>query len=339
MFGRGVLLCLVSSTCFGLSAIFAKEAYAAGVSVPATLAGRFGVAAVVLWAIVAWRRTPLPSYRLLAVCAVLGLVYALQAALYFAALATVDASLAVLLVYAYPALTMVLAVVLRRESPDRRRLAALGVSGAGLVLLLNAGDAMGTAGTLGVALALGAAVCYAGYLTAAEAQPASLDLFVLTAIVCTTSTVSLAMWGGFTGSLAVPGVAGLGWIVVLGVVSTVVPLVVLLLGIRAVGASTAAILSCFEPAVVVAVAAVLYGERLSPVQLVGGAAVIASVLILQTGRRGRPIRGRVRPIRDRVRPIRDRVRPTRDRVRPTRRGATQVVGDPPKAISLPSGSK
>jgi drug/metabolite transporter (DMT)-like permease len=69
------------------------------------------------------------------------------------------------------------------------------------------------------------------------------------------------------------------------VVSTVVPLVVLLLGIRAVGASTAAILSCFEPAVVVAVAAVLYGERLSQVQLVGGAAVIASVLILQAKRR------------------------------------------------------
>jgi drug/metabolite transporter (DMT)-like permease len=125
------------------------------------------------------------------------------------------------------------------------------------------------------------------YLTAAGAQPTSLNLFVLTAIVCTTSTVTLALWGVVAGSLAVPPVAGVAWILVLGVVSTVVPLVVLLLGVRAVGASTAAILSCFEPAVVVAVAAVLYGERLAPVQLVGGAAVIASVVILQAGRRGR----------------------------------------------------
>ena len=286
MFGRGVVLCLVSSTCFGLSAIFAKEAYAVGVSVPTTLVGRFGVAAVVLWAIVLVRRTPSPSPRLALVCVGLGLAYALQAALYFGALATADASLVVLLVYIYPALTMVLAVALRRESPDRRRMAALGVSGAGLVLLLNTDGAMGTAGTLGVLLALGAAVCYALYLTAAEAQPASLDLFMLTAIVCTTSAVTLAGWGAVTGSLAVPPVAGAAWILVLAVVSTVVPLVVLLLGIRAVGASTAAILSCFEPAVVVAVAAVLYGERLSPVQLVGGAAVIASVLILQAKRRG-----------------------------------------------------
>jgi drug/metabolite transporter (DMT)-like permease len=283
---RGVVLCLVSSTCFGLSAIFAKEAYAVGVSVPTTLVGRFGVAAVVLWAIVLVRRTPMPSPRLVLVSVGLGLAYALQAALYFGALATADASLVVLLVYVYPALTMVLAVALRRESPDRRRMAALGVSGAGLVLLLNTGGAMGTAGTLGVLLALGAAVCYALYLTAAEAQPASLDLFTLTAIVCTTSAAALAGWGAVTGSLAVPPVAGMAWLLVLAVVSTVVPLVVLLLGIRAVGASTAAILSCFEPAVVVAVAAVLYGERLSPVQLVGGAAVIASVLILQARRRG-----------------------------------------------------
>jgi drug/metabolite transporter (DMT)-like permease len=289
-FGRGVVLCLVSSTCFGLSAIFAKEAYAVGVSVPTTLVGRFGVAAVVLWAIVLVRRTPFPSPRLMLVCVGLGLAYALQAALYFGALATADASLVVLLVYVYPALTMVLAVALRRESPDRRRLAALAVSGAGLVLLLNTGDAIGTAGTLGVLLALGAAVCYALYLTAAEAQPAGLDLFMLTAIVCTTSAVTLAGWGAVAGSLAVPPASGIAWILVLAVVSTVVPLVVLLLGVRAVGASTAAILSCFEPAVVVAVAAVLYGERLSPVQLVGGAAVIASVLILQAKRRGPVLR-------------------------------------------------
>lgn len=278
---RGVLLCLVSSTCFGLSAIFAKEAYAVGVSVPTTLVGRFGVAALVLWAIVLVRRIALPSRRQVIVCVGLGLFYALQAALYFGALAVADASLVVLLVYIYPALTMVLAVLLRRESPDRRRVTALAVSGAGLVLLLNTGGSVGTAG---VVLALAAAVCYALYLTAAEAQPTSLNLFGLTAIVCTTSTVTLAVWGTVGGSLAVPPVAGAVWILVLGVVSTVVPLVVLLLGVRAVGASTAAILSCFEPAVVVAVAAVLYGERLAPVQLLGGAAVIASVFILQAKR-------------------------------------------------------
>src|SRR5689334_19568847 len=99
MFGRGVLLCLVSSTCFGLSAIFAKEAYAVGASVPTTLVGRFGIAALVLWAIVLVRRLPSPSRRQVLVCVGLGLLYALQAALYFGALAVADASLVVLLVY------------------------------------------------------------------------------------------------------------------------------------------------------------------------------------------------------------------------------------------------
>ncbi|NUT17930.1 MAG: DMT family transporter [Hamadaea sp.] len=281
--GLGALLCLVSATGFGLSAVFAKQSYAAGISVPAMLAGRFAVAAAVLWVVVAFRRPAFPTLRTLLTCIGLGGIgYASQALLYFGALSWIDASLTGLLLYLYPALVTGLAVLLRRESPDRRRYAALLCSAVGLVLILGSGGAIGSAAGIGVALALGAAAAYALYLTVAAGVPTELDVFLLSAIVCTSACVTMTIAGYATGSMAAPGdVTGWGWVVLLAIFSTVVPIATLLAGIRLVGASTASILSCAEPAVTVASTALVYGERLTPGQLVGGVIVLAAVLVLQ----------------------------------------------------------
>lgn len=284
---RGTLLCLVSAAGFGMSAVFAKQAYAAGFNVPTMLAGRFAIASVLLWALVAWRRPKLPTGRTLAACVGLGAVgYALQAGFYFGALARIDASLTALLLYAYPGLVTVLAITLRRERPDRRRVAALACSALGLLLMLGAGGVGGGAATGGVLLALGAAVAYALYLTVSDGLPRDLDLFVVTAIVCTSATASLAVFGAATGSLRAPADAsGWWWVLLIAVCSTVIPIAGMFFGVRDVGASTAAILSCAEPAVTVASTALVYGERLSPLQAAGGLAVLASVAVLQLRRR------------------------------------------------------
>lgn len=179
MVTRGALLCLVSATGFGLAPIFARQSYAAGIGVPSMLAVRFALAALVFWAVVLWRRPSRPSWRVLLVCAGLGAVgYACQAAFYFGALTHISASLVSLLLYAYPALVTVLAVVLRRESMDRRKGVALGLSGLGLVLLLGAGG-LGGPSAVGVLLGLGAALAYALYLTVADGLPRGVDLYLV----------------------------------------------------------------------------------------------------------------------------------------------------------------
>jgi drug/metabolite transporter (DMT)-like permease len=53
-----------------------------------------------------------------------------------------------------------------------------------------------------------------------------------------------------------------------------------------VGAATASIVSCFEPVVTVSLAMLLYGERLGPAQLAGGALVLSAVILLQAKVRG-----------------------------------------------------
>ncbi|MFD1932141.1 DMT family transporter [Nonomuraea mangrovi] len=274
----GVLWCLISAAGFGLSPIFAKGAYQSGVSVTEMLTGRFVIAAVVLWAVCAWRRPALPTGRVLLTAVGLGGIgYAVQALCYFGAVARIDASLAALLLYTFPALVTALAVALRRESLDRRKLAALGCSAVGLVLLLGLGG-VSEGGTTGVLLALGAAVAYSLYLTVADGLPAGVDVYLLSAIVCTAAAITM----GFAGGFQLPGTAeGWMWTGLLGLVSTVLAMATLFVGVRLLGAPTAAILSCAEPVVTLASTSVVYGESLTPGQLAGGVAVLAAVLVLR----------------------------------------------------------
>ena len=198
-------LCLVSAFGFGCMAIFAKDAYKQDLGITALLALRFGLAALIFWAI-ARLRGPivLPPRRVLLAGLGLGAFgYAAQSGLFFGAVKRMDASTTSLLLYTYPAIVFIAALALRRERADRRRLAALALAIAGIVL-----------------------------------------------------------------------------------VSTILPVSAFLAGLRRVGASTASILSCFEPVVTVSLAMVLYGERLGPGQLAGGALVLAAVILLQAKVRG-----------------------------------------------------
>jgi drug/metabolite transporter (DMT)-like permease len=280
---RGVLLCLVSAVGFGVGPLFAKAAYADGASVATVLAARFAMAAVVLWLVVAWRRPVLPGRRLLLVCALIGAIgYAGQAGLYYGSLTRIDASLAALVVSVYPALVAFVAVVVHRRFPDRRQAIALLCTGLGLVLLLGTGALGGSVDAVGVLLVLGAAAGYAVYLTITAALPTGLDLIVLSAVVCTSAAASLTAAGAATGTLHAPASAATwGWIALLALCSTVIAVCALLAGVRALGASTAAILSCAEPAVTVAATSVVYGETLTAPQFAGGAAVLAAVLVLR----------------------------------------------------------
>ena len=281
--GRGVALVLLSAVGFGLMAVFAKEAYRSGVSVPSLLALRFAIAAGTFWAIVAVRRRGLApasdgsSRRLTLIGLALGLGYAAQAAGYFGALTRIDASLTSLLLYVYPALVFAGAVALGRERPDQRRVLATG----GVALVLAGGGAGGLDG-LGVALGLFAAVSYAGYILVTDSVVGAFDPFRLGALVTTGAAGAMWTYGLLSGGLDFSFAAsGWLWIVALSLISTVGAVGAFTLGLARVGPSTASIVSTIEPVVTVGLVMAVFGERLAPVQLAGGALVLAAVILLQ----------------------------------------------------------
>ena len=280
---RGVSLCLLSAAAFGLAALFAKQCFADGFSVSSMLAGRFGIAALVFWLVVAIRRPALPGLRLLLSCLALGGIgYAVQAACYFGALTRIDASLVGQILYVYPAVVMVLGLALRRESASRRKFAALGCSISGLVLLLGYAGSNGPIAPAGVVLALCSAFAYALYITAANGLPEDFDVYLLAALVCSSAAVSVTAFGLTTGSLQAPAhPAGWLWLAPLALVSSVLSIGCFLGGLRLVGASTAAILSCLEPVVTAASAIVVFGDQVNAGQVVGAAVVLGAVVLLR----------------------------------------------------------
>jgi drug/metabolite transporter (DMT)-like permease len=277
---EGLLLCLASAVGFGAMAIFAKKAYATGLDVTTLLALRFLFAAVLLWLIVLVRGRAVGNPHVLLVGGLLGVAgYSVQAGLYFGALTHIEAGLTSLLLYTYPALVTVVAIALRRESADRRRLGALAVASGGVALVL-AGGGVGDLDPVGVAMALGAAVFYTGYIlisdgVVARTPPLAFAASVCTGAACTFGVVVLVH--GFV----TPTTEGLAWVGGLTLFSTVMPVVCFFAGLALVGPSTASIVSTIEPPVTVGLAWLVFGETLGAVQLVGGAFVLSAVVLLR----------------------------------------------------------
>lgn len=298
----GRLSCLLSAVGFGLMAVFAKSAYAEGVSVEGLLVVRFGLAAVVLLAVAG---TTGALRRLTRRAALVGLGmgvfgYAVQASFYFSALRHLDASLVALILYIYPALVMLVAVLTGRERVSRRRVAALTVALAGIgLVLVGAGAASGGLDPRGALLALGAALTYTGYIVVGDRFTDGAPPVALAAVICSGATLALVGVGGVRGGTSLDFTAtGWLWLVAIALVSTVGAVLLFFAGMARVGPSTAAILSILEPVVTVVSAAVMFGELLTAVQVAGGALVLAAVVLVR-----QPVAGPPRPARPaRVRP-------------------------------------
>jgi drug/metabolite transporter (DMT)-like permease len=268
--------------------VFGKLAYDEGATVGTLLAVRFALAATLLWlwmAGTAGRRTlrGLSRRDVVLALALGGVGYGLQAGGYFAALDRLDASLLALLIYTYPVLVTVAAVMIGREPASRRTAGVLAVASIGLVLVL-AGASAGALDPLGTALGLGAALVYSVYVLVSERVASRVAPLALSTLVCTGAATSLTL-GSLAGGDLHPGnvtAAGFGWLAALAVVSTVGAIALFVAGLRRVGPSAAAILSTLEPVTTVVLASLVFGESLGPVQLAGGALVLVAVLAVRT---------------------------------------------------------
>jgi drug/metabolite transporter (DMT)-like permease len=298
MRSTGTLLCVGSAAAFGAMAVLGKLAYENGATVGTLLAVRFTLAAVMFWALVFARAGAAAELRALArrdVAIALGLGavgYAAQAGCFFAALERIDASLLSLLLYTFPAMVAVAAIVLGRERADAIRFGALALASVGLVLVL-ANARAGALDAVGAALALGAAVVYTTYILVSQGVAGRIGPTLLSALVCTGAAVTLSAGSGLLGDLR-PGevsAAGWGWLGGIALVSTVAAVSLFFAGLKRVGPTTASILSTVEPVVTVLLAFLVFGELLGALQLLGGALVIAAVLVL-AGVRPQPALGR-----------------------------------------------
>jgi drug/metabolite transporter (DMT)-like permease len=284
----GLLFIVVSAASFGTLGIFARLAYADGAGALTVLALRFALAGVVMLALMLTQRLPFPrGWTLLGLTLMGALGYVSQSFSYFTALTLASVGLVALLLYLYPAIVTLLALVFLRERLTSLKLVALLVALAGTALTIGPA-ALNTEGSpLGIALAVAAALIYSVYiLVGARVTPGAGAIPSSTVIILSSAAVfgALVAWHGptFPASTA-------GWeaVAAIALISTVLPIVSFFAGLARVGPTAAATLSTFEPVVTVTLAALLLGEPLMLTQMAGGALILLAAIALAVAGRDR----------------------------------------------------
>lgn len=278
----GAALCLLAGLSFAAQPILVQAAHGLGASVAGVLAWRYALAAALL-AAVAGRRLRDVSVRLAAGAFGLGLVvYAGDAALYYASLTRTSAPLASLVHYAHVAVVVGGAVVLGRERLSRRSVIALAATLAGVTLV---GGAASDPDAVGIGLACAAALVYGCYVLVSDSVVRRVDPVAFTALLSAGAATSFLSYSTVAGSLGdVGGTGGIGLVALVAVLGTAVAVTAFLAGVRRVGASTASLLVTVEAPATIALAWLVLGERLTMPQLGGAALVVGAIAVLQLPR-------------------------------------------------------
>lgn len=243
------------------------------------LAVRFGVAGLALVGVLLARRRsvlPSPGERLRAL--LLGLVgYGFESTLFFMGLERGTAAAVALLFYAYPAVVTLIEAVVRRQVPNRRSLVALALAGGGTAVVVAAGGAV-TISSAGAAIALGSACSFALYLLVSHAVIHRTDSLTLSAWIALGASLSFVARGVVFGGLVQPGHH---WpVMILNGIATASAFTLMFAGMRRIGPSRTSVIMTLEALCAVVLAAVFLGEELRPLQLVGGAGILAATILI-----------------------------------------------------------
>jgi drug/metabolite transporter (DMT)-like permease len=277
----GVALVIGSACFFGSLGVFGKLAYRLGLTTPQLLSYRFASAAIMLWLVAAIVHQKLPPRRSLIGLAIMGGAgYVGQSGSYFSALHFIPASTNALLLYTFPVVVTLLAAVLFHEPLGGLKLGAVGLAFSGTLLVVQA--QLHAAAPIGILLGLGSAAFYSGYILFGSRLLPGLPAISATAGIMTSAGLVWTAYAGVTGQLAVDWTPPrLLLIASFAIIGTTIPVLTFILGLRLLGPSRAAILSTFEPASTVLLAVLILGEMASPIQYLGGALILASVLVLE----------------------------------------------------------
>jgi drug/metabolite transporter (DMT)-like permease len=284
----GILFALGGTVAFAFRPVLIKLGYeAAPVSATTLLFLRMALS-LPFFAAVAWwlRREPPLARRDWAGIVALGFLgYYLASLLDFLGLQYVSAGLGRLIMFLYPTLVVILSVVFLAKQPTRRELTALALTYAGIALVLSVKLGAGPEQRLfllGAALVFGSAMCYAVYLVTGSQLVKRVGSMRFTAYTMMVSTAPALVQFALLESPAALQLPGEVWlyVILLATVCTVLPVFLVAEALKRIGANHFALIGGLGPVTTVLADFVLLEGALTPLQLAGGALVIAGVLLV-----------------------------------------------------------
>jgi drug/metabolite transporter (DMT)-like permease len=221
-----------------------------------------------------------------------GVFFAVDLMLWNHSIADVGAGLATVLANVQVVLLPLVAWAVLAEHPGRRVLSALPLAALGVLLISGAVEhgAYGRAPTAGTLFGVGAGAAYVGFLLllrhgGSDLRRPAAPLFEATAV----STVLCIAAGLVIGDARlVPAWPSAGWLALLAISSQVVGWLLIGSSLPRLPAAIGSVLLCVQPIGSVLLAALIFAESPSVLQLVGVALVLAALIVAGGARRRGP---------------------------------------------------
>lgn len=296
----GLPVALVSAAAFGLSGSLASSLLVTGWSPAAVVTARVGGAflAMLLPCLLLIRRSGLPSGRAFRRMVTYGIVAVAAAQLcYFSAVQHLSVGVALLLEYLAPVLLIGWLWWRRGQRPTAAKLVGAALAMAGLVLVLDL-----TSGArislVGVAWALGAAVCLCAYFIMSEHTAAAPPPLLLATVGTGVGALTLGL-AGLIGIVPLTlayapvsiGERAMPWwvpLLTLALVSAALAYTTGIEAVRRLGSSIASFVALSEVILAVIFAALLLGQIPTPIQVLGGVLILAGIAVVQKPSGTRP---------------------------------------------------
>lgn len=271
---------MLSGLCFGFLGYFGKLAFAKGVSPFELLSLRFllsGSLMVLGLFIFTRRMRAFPKSRI-PTALLMGIFgYAIFSSCYFLAVQGLSASMAVLLLYTYPLFVVLGTFFLQPNVMSKQKLLLVFLTLGGIVLLIG-GDFQVHRWT-SFAIGLASGITYAIFILGSANWLKGADALVSSSLIQLGSGAALFGFG-FQSMEDVSKVWQLASVEVLGlaVVCSIIPITLFQLGVQKLKEWEVSILSTTEPIMALFVSGYFLGDKLNPVQFIGGAILIFAML-------------------------------------------------------------
>lgn len=273
-----MLFVVISAIAFGAIPVFARAAYDAGSDPISVLFFRFSIASIVMIPFIAVQKIPFPRGRfLLGLMLMGGIGYVGQSFCYFTALTMASAGLVAILLYLYPAIVVILSSLLFKERITGLKVSALILALTGTVLTIGLG---GGGSLLGIALAMTAPLIYSAYILAGSKITKEVEILSSSTVVMISASFVFGALIAVKGLNVPQTLMGWGGVLAIALISTVIAIIAFFAGLKRVGPTNASMLSTFEPVTTVVLAAIVFGEEIGFMRVVGGVLILMAVILL-----------------------------------------------------------
>lgn len=289
---RGVWLAFIASAAFSMKAIFVKLAYQYGVDAVLLLALRMSFSLPVLLAAAWWsgRRSAAPlsgkDWRAIVFLGFVG--YYLSSLLDFMGLQYISAGLERLILFLYPTVVVLISVYLLKKPITARSLGAMALSYVGIAIAFlhdvrMTGDERAT--LIGGGLIFMCMITYAIYMVGSGQMTTRIGSTRFAALATTVAAVSCI--GHFAIQSPLSEAVSQPWQVyayalAMSVVSTLLPIFLTAKAIQLIGAAKVSIIGSIGPVATIFFAWLMLDESVSLEQILGGAFVLAGVMLVSS---------------------------------------------------------